>query len=149
MKEKWQAAALRGPVAAEDKQSKQAASLQKDRLAAEVRDEPEEEGERDAEEQTGDDWKVERSVFAAVNDVAGQFSQAEWKLVTKVEKGAEKDEHSPKEKKRAAEFPKRVHSRILSEAVEECLRKRLPSSPPTKALDIDVVPQYKYLPVIL
>ena len=57
-----------------------------DCLAAEVRDEPQEEGERDAEEQTGDDWKVKSSMFAAVNDVAGRFSQAEGQLAPKIKK---------------------------------------------------------------
>lgn len=67
-------------------------------------------------------------MFAAVGDVAGQFSQTEGQLVSEIEKSSKKDEDSPKEKKRATELAKRVHSRILPEAVEESLRKRLPSS---------------------
>lgn len=94
-----------------------------------MRDKPKEKRERDAEKQTGDDRKVERSVFAAVNDVAGQFSQTQGQLVSEIEKSSEKNEDGPEEKKRATELAKRVHSRILSEAVEECLRKRLLSSP--------------------
>jgi hypothetical protein len=62
-----------------------------------VRDEPEEKGERDTEEQTGDDGKVESGVFAAVNDVAGQFSQAEWQFVPKIKKGTDQD-NQPSEK---------------------------------------------------
>ena len=61
-------------------------------LAAEVRDEPEEDGERDAEDKTGHDRKVEGGVFAAVDDVAGQFSQAEREFVPKIKKGTDQDD---------------------------------------------------------
>jgi len=54
-------------------------------------------------------------VFAVVDDVAGQFSQAEGELVPKVKKSAEKDEESAGEKERAAEFAKRIHGKILEE----------------------------------
>lgn len=64
-------------------------------LAAEVRDEPEEDGEPDAEDKAGDDRKVESGVFAAVNDVAGQFSQPEWQLVSEIKKDTDQDEESP------------------------------------------------------
>lgn len=55
-------------------------------LAAEVGDKPEEERERGAEEKAGDDGEVERGVFAAVNDVAGQSAQAEGELVPEIKK---------------------------------------------------------------
>lgn len=61
-------------------------------LAAEAGDEPEEERERDAEEKTRNDGKVKGHVFAAVNDVAGQFSQAERQLVSEIEKHTNQDE---------------------------------------------------------
>src|SRR6516225_8291127 len=54
-------------------------------LAAEVRDEPEEKRDRYTDEDAGDDWKVKRSVFAAVNDVAGQFSEGQREFATKIE----------------------------------------------------------------
>ena len=84
-------------------------------LATEVGDEPEEKRQRDAEKKTGDDGKVERGVFTVVHDVAGQFSQAEWELVAEIEKGAEKNEKSAEEEKRAAEFTQGVHEEILPE----------------------------------
>jgi hypothetical protein len=84
-----------------------------------VRDEPEEKRERDTEEQTGDDGKVESGVFAAVNDVAGQFSEAEGKLVSEIEKSPEKNEKTCEEKKRAAEFTERVHEVILPEGANK------------------------------
>ena len=68
-----------------------------------------------AKDKTGNDRKVERSVFAVVDDVAGQFSQAEGELVPKVKKSAEKDQESAEEKERAAEFAKGIHGKILEE----------------------------------
>jgi len=39
------------------------------RLTAEVRDKPKQKGEYETEEEASDDWEIERSVFAAVDDV--------------------------------------------------------------------------------
>jgi len=85
------------------------------RLAAEVGEQPKNKRKSSAKDKTGDDRKVERSVFAVVDDVAGQFSQAEGELVPKVKKSAEKDEESAGEKERAAEFAKGIHGKILEE----------------------------------
>ena len=49
-------------------------------------------------------------MFAAVDDVAGEFSETEREFVPKVEKRAEKNEESAEEEKRAAEFSERVHN---------------------------------------
>lgn len=95
-------------------------------LAAEVGDEPEQERERDAEEQTGDDGKVKRGVFAAVDDVAGQFSQPEWKLIAEVEKSADKNEESSKEHKGPAKIAERIHKVILPEAANESFKQAAP-----------------------
>ena len=81
----------------------------------EVRDEPEEERKHDADDEAGHDREVERGVFAAVNDVAGQFSQAEWQLVPEIKKEPNQDEEPSEEEKRTAEFAKRVHKAILPE----------------------------------
>lgn len=88
-------------------------------LTTEVRDQPEEKGQRDAEKKTSDDRKVKRGVFATVHDVAGQFSLAEWELVAEIEKGAEKNEKSAEEEKRAAEFTQGLHELILPEATSK------------------------------
>ena len=64
----------------------------RDALAAKVREEPEEEREGGAKEEAGDDGKVERGVFAAVDDVAGKFSQAEGEFSAEIEKSAEENE---------------------------------------------------------
>jgi hypothetical protein len=97
--------------------SKTAALRNERRSAAEIRDEPEEKGQRDAEEQAGDDGKVERGVFAAVDDVAGQFPKAKGELVPEVKKNTNQNEECSKEDKRTAEFAERFHRRILLEAV--------------------------------
>ena len=86
-----------------------AAVPHKRRLAAEVGDEPEEKRERGAEEKTGDDGKVEGGVFAAVDDVAGQFPEAEGQLVSEIEKEADQNQQCSEENKRAAELAERVH----------------------------------------
>lgn len=88
-------------------------------LTAKVRDQPEEKGQRDAEKKTSDDGKVKRSVFAAVNDVAGQFSQAQRQLVSKIEKHTNQDEEPSEEDKRAAEFAEGVHEVILPEGTSK------------------------------
>lgn len=63
-----------------------------------MRDEPEEECEHDTYDKASNDGKVERGVFAAVNDVAGQLSQAERKLVAKIQKSADQNEERANEK---------------------------------------------------
>jgi hypothetical protein len=90
----------------------------RDALAAKVREEPEEEREGGAEDKTGDDREVESGVFAAVDDVAGKFSEAEGEFSAKVKKSANKDEESAENEEGAAEFAKRVHPGILPEPAE-------------------------------
>ena len=90
-----------------------------------MREEPEEQRECGAEEEAGDDGKVERGVFAAVDDVAGKFSQAERELCAKVKKSANKDEESAENEEGAAEFAKRVHPGILPESAEKLSRRGL------------------------
>ena len=55
-------------------QAAQAESAQ--RLATEMGEEPEEERECRAENEAGDDGKIESGVFAAMDDVAGEFAEA-------------------------------------------------------------------------
>ena len=74
-----------------------------------MRDEPEEERKHDADDKTGHDRKIERGVFAAVDDVAGQFSEAEGQFVPKIKKGTNQNKKRSEEDKRATEFAKRFH----------------------------------------
>jgi phage-related minor tail protein len=76
-----------------------------------VGDEPEEEREAEAEDETSDDRKVNRGVFAAVDDVAGKAAEAQGKFSAEVEKSANEDEQATEEEQGAAEFAERIHSR--------------------------------------
>ena len=96
-------------------------------LPAQARDEPEKEGERDAQNQAGDDGKVKSGVFAAVNDVPRKFSQAKGELVAEVQKSADKDEKGSQEKKGAAEIAERVHEVILPEVANPAFEQPWPS----------------------
>jgi hypothetical protein len=90
-------------------------ALAKRSLAAEVRNDPEEEREHDTYDEAGNDGKVERGVFAAVNDVAGQFSRAKGEFTAKIEESADKNQKAAEKEEGAAEFAKRVHEVILPE----------------------------------
>jgi len=83
-----------------------------------VREQPEEERERDAEYETGDDWKIKSGVFAAMHDVARKAAKAEGQFATKVEKNAGDDKKASKQEESASEFAKGVHNRILLQAVD-------------------------------
>jgi len=58
-------------------QCKQVAAVQRNSLAAEMGEEPEEEREHGAENEASHDGKIEGGVFAAMNEVTGKSSQAE------------------------------------------------------------------------
>jgi hypothetical protein len=80
--------------------------------------EPEEQGEAEAEDEAGDDGKVEGGVFAAVDDVTGKAAEAEGQFSAKVKKCAYDDKEPAEHEEGAAEFANRVHCRILPQAVE-------------------------------
>ncbi len=82
------------------------------RLAAEVRKEPEEERKHNTDEKASDDGKVKGGVFAAVDDVAGEATEAEGELGTEVENHSDRDQERAEEKERAAEFARGIHSRV-------------------------------------
>ena len=81
-----------------------------------MRDEPKKDRQRDADDDAGNDRKVEGSVFAAVHDVPGQFSKAEGELAAEIEESTDEKQEAAEEKKRAAKFAERIHEVILSEA---------------------------------
>ena len=56
-------------------------------------DEPEKEAQCNADNETGDDGKVERGVFAAMNDVAGQTTQAKREFATEKEKCTNEEQY--------------------------------------------------------
>lgn len=59
------------------------------RLAAEVGEEPEEKGKCRAEDKAGDDREVESGVFAAMDDIAVEFSEAERKFAAEIKESAD------------------------------------------------------------
>jgi hypothetical protein len=80
-----------------------------------VGDEPEEERNAEAEDETSDNRKVKRGVCAAVDDVAGKAAEAQGKFSAEVEKSANEDEEATEEEQGAAEFAERVHEESLKE----------------------------------
>jgi hypothetical protein len=74
-------------------------------------EEPEEQRKCGAEDKAGDDRKVEGGVFAAVDDIAGETAEAEWKPAAEVKKGAYDNEEAAEEEESAAEFAKRVRKK--------------------------------------
>jgi len=84
-----------------------------------VGEEPEEEREGGAKYKAGHDGEVERSVFAAMDDVARKAAKAEGQSATKVEKSAGKDKKASKQEESASEFTNGVHYRILLQAADK------------------------------
>jgi hypothetical protein len=58
---------------------------------SEVREKPEEQRERGAEDKAGNDGEIERGVFAAMNEVAREAAKAERKFSAEIEKRANED----------------------------------------------------------
>lgn len=79
-------------------------------------EEPEKKRKDRAEEQAGDDGKVESSVFAAMDNVAGKFSKTKGELAAKIEESTDERKQPTQEEQGAAEFAERVHDWILPEA---------------------------------
>ena len=85
------------------------AGLARPRSAAEMGNEPEEQGERDAEEYRGDEREIERRVFAAMNDIAGEATEAEREFAAEIKKSADKYEEGAEDEEGAAEFAEGIH----------------------------------------
>jgi hypothetical protein len=84
-------------------------------LAAEVREEPEEEGKAEAEEEAGDNGEVDGGVLAAVDDVAGKAAKAEGEFAGEVEEGAESEEEGAGEEEEFAEIAQGIHEKSIEE----------------------------------
>jgi hypothetical protein len=61
--------------------------------AAKLIDQPENQANEHADDQTGDERKIKCAMLAAMNDVSGQAAKAERKLWTQIEKRSDEDEH--------------------------------------------------------
>jgi hypothetical protein len=84
---------------------------------------PKEERKSGAEYQAGDDGEIEGSVFAAMDDVAGEFSQAEREFAAEVEKSTGDDEEPTENEECAAEFADRIHEESVKEKQNNEVRK--------------------------
>jgi hypothetical protein len=80
-------------------------------LAAEVGDEPEKQGKADADEDGGGNRKVERGVFAAMEDVARQAAESEGQATMDVEDGTDSGQDQAEDQESAAEIAGGVHGR--------------------------------------
>ncbi len=70
-------------------------------------------------------------MFAAMDDVAGKFSQAEGQSATEVEKSPEEDEEAAEKEEAAAEFAEGIHKWIVAELrVPELEQSKRDSSAP-------------------
>ena len=76
---------------------------------------PEEEREAEAEEEAGDDGKVEGGVFAAMDDVAGEATEAERELCAEIEESANEGEKTAEEEEHAAEIAEGIHGKSVEE----------------------------------
>lgn len=98
------------------------------RSAAEVGEEPNEEGKSDAEDETGDDGKIERGVFAVVDDVAGKPAETKRKFAAEIKQRADDGEERSQDEKGAAEFAKRIHDNIIEESGPSSASERQPAN---------------------
>jgi hypothetical protein len=80
-------------------------------------EEPEEEGKRGAENEASNDGEIESGVFAAMDDVAGEFSEAEGEFGAEVEERADEDKRRAEQEKRAAEIAEGIHKESLGHEV--------------------------------
>jgi len=79
-------------------------------------EEPEEEGKCRAEYDARHDGKVESGMFTAMDDVAGEFAEAEGEFGAEVEKSAGNYKDAAEKEKSAAEVTERIHKSIIEEA---------------------------------
>jgi len=61
--------------------------------AAKLIDQPENQANDHADDQTGDEREIKCAMLAAMNDVSGQAAKAERKLWAQIEKRSDEDEH--------------------------------------------------------
>jgi hypothetical protein len=87
-------------------------------LTAEVGEKPEEEGQNDADDEASDDGEIERGVFAAMDDVAGEATEAEGETTVEIEESADDGDDGAKEKEGAAEFTEGDHRQIVARRSE-------------------------------
>jgi hypothetical protein len=90
-----------------------------DALTAEARDKPKEQRKRGAKYEARDDREIESDVLAAMDDIAGKFSEAKREFAAEVQKSAQNNKEPAEDEDGATEFAERVHSGILPETARE------------------------------
>jgi hypothetical protein len=70
---------------------------------------PEKERKGETQDETSGDWDVNRGVFAAIGDVAGEPAEAEREPGAKVEECTENKEKAAKDQQNASKFAHRAH----------------------------------------
>jgi hypothetical protein len=85
------------------------------RLTTKVVEEPDKEGQDDAENEAGDYGEVKGSVLTAMDDVARETAQAEREFTAKVEKRAKNGQDAAEDQETAADVAKRIHKTIIEE----------------------------------
>ena len=67
-------------------------SARDDFLAAKVGEKPEKQGQSKTEKEAGHDWEIEGSVFAAMDDIAGESAETEGEFSAEIKECANKDQ---------------------------------------------------------
>jgi hypothetical protein len=78
-------------------------------------EEPEEERKKEAQNEAGNDREIKGGVSTAMDDVAGEFSQAKGEFATEKKEGTGQNKEAAKKHESAAEFAKRIHKEIIEE----------------------------------
>jgi hypothetical protein len=90
------------------------ASAKRRRSAAELIDDPENQAEKDADDDAGDQREVEGGALAAMDDVAGQAAEAKGKFGPEIEEGADNDEKGAEDEQGASELLSGLHGPIVA-----------------------------------
>ena len=77
--------------------------------AAKLIDQPENQANDHADDQTGDEREIKCAMLAAMNDVSGQAAKAERKLWTQIEKRSDEDEHGSNGEQQTTELLNGFH----------------------------------------
>lgn len=84
-------------------------------LSAEMREEPSQQREDDADQEASRDREIKGCVIAAVHDVAGETAEAERQLSTEIEQSAHAGDNDAENNQSAAEIAERFHKVIIGD----------------------------------
>ena len=84
-------------------------SLRSVQSATKLIDQPENQANDHADDQTGDEREIKCAMLAAMNDVSGQAAKTERKLWAQIEKRSDQDEHGSDGEQQTTELLNRFH----------------------------------------